>query len=87
MSKDLVDYYKNKLTIAYMIDDVHKSGFVNYVEVFEHYQDAKKRKQELNDKGVKVIEFVNHKDIENEKFTKVWLELNKDSVMPTTVYN
>ena len=82
---ETINFYKNKFCVSFVNEDFIDQGVTKIVEAFEDYDEARRFSKEKELEGV-YCGFASTKDFPDEAIA-VWLDVNKDSLLPTTRRN
>jgi hypothetical protein len=85
IDKKLLDYYRDKVCVSYVVSDKKTYDITEVVEAFADYEKAHERQMQLREDGT-YLSFANLKEFPEEAI-EVWLDIHKDSLLPTTRSN
>jgi len=82
---ETINFYKNKFCVSFVNEDFIDQGVTKIVKAFDNYDEARKFCREKENEGV-YCGFASMEYFPDEAIA-VWLDMNKDSLLPTTRRN
>ena len=82
---DTISFYRDKFCVSFVNEDFASQGVTKIVKAFDDYDEARKFCIEKENDGV-YCSFASMEYFPDEAIA-VWLNMNKDSLLPTTRRN
>jgi len=85
IDRKLLDYYRDKVCVSYVIADRKNYDITEVVEAFTDDEEAYKRREQLRKDGT-YSSYASLKDFPEDAI-ETWLDIHRNSLLPTTRSN